>query len=192
MPERLREATKRIDRVIQEDMRANSIHVASVGVVYDQELVWEKGYGLIDPSSPSSCVLLTSPHAFILHAAWSTMVSSTDMKVWHVRLVDSNTIMRVGSISKLITTVMLFQARDRGLISVDDPVSVPLSPYTTMAHPITSMRCELNSLRSSSLLCDAQKYVPELAAWPTPFVNNPGITWRALAGEVRYTTTPLC
>jgi hypothetical protein len=30
-----------------------------------------------------------------------------------------------------------------------------------------------------------QKYVPELV-WPTPFQNNPGITWRTLAGQIRY------
>lgn len=47
-----------MDASIQEYMRAESITVASVGLVYDQELVWEKGYGLTDPSSPSSYVHL--------------------------------------------------------------------------------------------------------------------------------------
>jgi hypothetical protein len=58
MPERLREATKKIDATIQEYMKVNSIHTAAVGVVYDQELIWEKGYGFIDSSTPSSCVHL--------------------------------------------------------------------------------------------------------------------------------------
>jgi hypothetical protein len=31
--------------------------------------------------------------------------------------------------------------------------------------------------------------VPELV-WPTPFKNNPGITWRSLAGQIRYNTVP--
>jgi len=36
-------------------------------------------------------------------------------------------------------------------------------------------------------LSPTQKYVPELV-WPTPFKNNPGITWRSLAGQIRYCT----
>jgi CubicO group peptidase (beta-lactamase class C family) len=38
--------------------------------------------------------------------------------------VDTNTIYRVGSITKLITNLMLFQLRDQGKLSLDDPVSV--------------------------------------------------------------------
>jgi len=38
--------------------------------------------------------------------------------------VDANTIYRVGSITKLITNIMLFQLRDQGKLSLDDPVSV--------------------------------------------------------------------
>jgi CubicO group peptidase (beta-lactamase class C family) len=38
--------------------------------------------------------------------------------------VDTNTIYRVGSITKLITNIMLFQLRDQGKLSLDDPVSV--------------------------------------------------------------------
>jgi hypothetical protein len=34
-----------------------------------------------------------------------------------------------------------------------------------------------------------QKYVPELV-WPTPYKNNPGITWRTLAGQIRYDRPP--
>lgn len=40
------------------------------------------------------------------------------------RPVDANTIYRVGSISKLITDVMLFKLADEGKISLDDPISV--------------------------------------------------------------------
>ncbi|ELR11328.1 beta-lactamase [Acanthamoeba castellanii str. Neff] len=119
MPERLREAIKNISASFQTAAQANGVQALSVGIVYDQELVWEQGYGLIDPSDPSSQV-------------------------------DANTIYRVGSITKLITNIMLFQLRDQGKLSLDDPVS---------------------------------KYVPELV-WPTPFKNNPGITWRSLAGQI--------
>lgn len=41
-----------------------------------------------------------------------------------IRLADENTIYRVGSITKLITNLMLFQLRDQGKLSLDDPVSV--------------------------------------------------------------------
>jgi hypothetical protein len=60
-----------MDASIQEYMRAESITVASVGLVYDQELVWEKGYGLTDPSSPSSyvhvCALKPKREASLTH-----------------------------------------------------------------------------------------------------------------------------
>ncbi|ELR16649.1 betalactamase [Acanthamoeba castellanii str. Neff] len=117
MPEQLREAIKKIDAVYR--TAAQGVQAMSVGIVYDQELVWGQGYGLIDTADPSSQV-------------------------------DTNTIYRVGSITKLITNIMLFQLRDQGKLSLDDPVS---------------------------------KYVPELV-WPTPFKNNPGITWRTLAGQI--------
>jgi CubicO group peptidase (beta-lactamase class C family) len=41
-----------------------------------------------------------------------------------IRLADENTIYRVGSVTKLITDLMLFQLRDQGKLSLDDPVSV--------------------------------------------------------------------
>ena len=43
------------------------------------------------------------------------------------RTVDSNTIFRIGSITKLITDIMLFKLRDEGKLSLDDPVSVRAS-----------------------------------------------------------------
>jgi hypothetical protein len=72
LPERLREATKMMAASIQEYMRAESITVASVGLVYDQELVWEKGYGLTDPSSPSSYV----------HSRVKTEITHTTHLTW--------------------------------------------------------------------------------------------------------------
>lgn len=118
MPDRLRKAIANMDASFRSLVEAASIQAASVGLVYDQELIWQQGYGLVDSSDPSS-------------------------------LADENTIYRVGSITKLITNLMLFQLRDQGKLSLDDPVS---------------------------------KYVPELT-WPTPYKNNPGITWRTLAGQ---------
>ncbi len=54
MPERLRQAIKNISASFQTAAQANGVQALSVGIVYDQELVWEQGYGLIDPSNPSS------------------------------------------------------------------------------------------------------------------------------------------
>jgi CubicO group peptidase (beta-lactamase class C family) len=38
--------------------------------------------------------------------------------------VDANTIFRVGSVTKLVTTLMLFKLRDAGMLSLDDPIHV--------------------------------------------------------------------
>ena len=53
-------------------------------------------------------------------------LTSDDYPVFRAwdRQVDTNTIYRIGSITKLITNVMLFQLRDQGKLSIDDPVSV--------------------------------------------------------------------
>lgn len=38
--------------------------------------------------------------------------------------VDAHTIFRVGSVTKLVTTLMLFKLRDAGMLSLDDPIHV--------------------------------------------------------------------
>jgi hypothetical protein len=52
MPEQLREAIKKIDALFRK--AAQGVQAMSVGIVYDQELVWGQGYGLIDTADPSS------------------------------------------------------------------------------------------------------------------------------------------
>lgn len=54
MPDRLRKAIATMDSSFRSVVAAASIQAASVGLVYDQELVWQQGYGLIDSSDPSS------------------------------------------------------------------------------------------------------------------------------------------
>ena len=54
MPERLREAFKSIDASFRDAAQSGGVQSLSVGIVYDQELVWGQGYGLINPSDPSS------------------------------------------------------------------------------------------------------------------------------------------
>jgi CubicO group peptidase (beta-lactamase class C family) len=58
MPERLREAITSIDDSVRDAAHRFGAQSTSVGIVYDQELVWGKGYGLIDSSDPSSYVVL--------------------------------------------------------------------------------------------------------------------------------------
>jgi hypothetical protein len=54
MPDRLRKAIANMDASFRSVVAAASIQAASVGLVYDQELVWQQGYGLVDSSDPSS------------------------------------------------------------------------------------------------------------------------------------------
>lgn len=88
----------------------------SLGLVYDQELIWSSAYGTVRGQHP---VTLDTPF-------------------------------RVGSVSKLITVVALLKARDAGKVQLDDPIS---------------------------------KYVPGFGV-KSPYKNNPGLTWRSLAGQV--------
>jgi hypothetical protein len=54
MPDRLRKAIANMDASFRSLVEAASIQAASVGLVYDQELIWQQGYGLVDSSDPSS------------------------------------------------------------------------------------------------------------------------------------------
>jgi CubicO group peptidase (beta-lactamase class C family) len=119
MPERLREAIRNISASLQAAVQTNGVQALSVGIVYDQELVWGQGYGLIDTADPSSYVRRITLSA--------NSIGWDPLELTHVgtgRKVDTNTIYRVGSITKLITNVMLFQLRDQGKLSLDEPVSV--------------------------------------------------------------------
>jgi hypothetical protein len=59
MPEQLREAIKKVDASFR--AAAQGVQAMSVGIVYDQELVWEQGYGLIDTADPSSYPISRPP-----------------------------------------------------------------------------------------------------------------------------------
>jgi CubicO group peptidase (beta-lactamase class C family) len=60
--------------------------------------------------------------------------------------VTSNTVFRIGSVSKTFTAAMVLQLADRGLVNLDDPLSryipgfsvgAPLAPYASAGGPIT-------------------------------------------------------
>jgi hypothetical protein len=103
-----------------------SMSAAAVGVVYDKELVWQQGYGLVDRTSPTSYLLpLPGTPFFSLPVMWQS---------WH-RHVDASTIFRIGSVTKVMTTVMLFKLRDEGKIHLDEPIHVcPLYSSATRDH----------------------------------------------------------
>jgi hypothetical protein len=62
MPEQLREAIKKVDASFR--AAAQGVQAMSVGIVYDQELIWEQGYGLINTADPSSYATAL-PHLMI-------------------------------------------------------------------------------------------------------------------------------
>eukprot|EP01113_Clastostelium_recurvatum_P034394 TRINITY_DN4662_c0_g1_i1.p1 TRINITY_DN4662_c0_g1~~TRINITY_DN4662_c0_g1_i1.p1 ORF type:complete len:510 (+),score=103.43 TRINITY_DN4662_c0_g1_i1:35-1564(+) len=73
-------------------------------VVYDQETVWSKGYGSFNPFESSSPPLSPS------------------------------NVVRIASITKTFTTMMLYQLRDAGKVSLDDPV-VKYLPNFSIKNP---------------------------------------------------------
>ncbi len=60
MPDRLKQALKSVDAMMRSALQARGITAASLGVVYDQELIWQQGYGRIDPASSYSYVLCST------------------------------------------------------------------------------------------------------------------------------------
>jgi len=54
IPDRLKQALKSVDAMVRSALQARGITAASIGVVYDQELIWQQGYGRIEPASSYS------------------------------------------------------------------------------------------------------------------------------------------
>jgi hypothetical protein len=54
LPDRLKQAFKSVDAMMSSLVQQRDISAASLGVVYDQQMVWQQGYGLIDPSSSTA------------------------------------------------------------------------------------------------------------------------------------------
>ncbi len=87
----LADAAVLLDMWIEEQMAYHHLPALSIGVVYDQELIWAQGYGFADQEKKTP--------------------------------VTPATIFRMGSITKLFTSVAVLQLRDRGKLRLDDPVS---------------------------------------------------------------------
>lgn len=84
------DAVTLLDLWIGEQMEYQHLPGLAIGVVYDQELIWARGYGFAD------------------------FEKKTPM--------TPETVFRMGSITKLFTSVAVLQLRDRGKLRLDDPV----------------------------------------------------------------------
>jgi CubicO group peptidase (beta-lactamase class C family) len=156
IPAPIKAALEVLDQEVQAALSRVKDSAVSLGVVYDQELIWSKGYGLVDPSDPTSNA-------------------------------TADTIFRVGSITKLITDLALFQLRDAGKLVLDDPVQkyVPAfvmnSPYKNDG-PITfrTLASQTSGL-PGSVPCNM------FTIWQPIFNDGCDITneeaWRRLAAE---------
>eukprot|EP01102_Stenamoeba_stenopodia_P013332 TRINITY_DN4312_c0_g1_i2.p1 TRINITY_DN4312_c0_g1~~TRINITY_DN4312_c0_g1_i2.p1 ORF type:complete len:508 (-),score=122.73 TRINITY_DN4312_c0_g1_i2:215-1738(-) len=93
LPSTLTNMFDELDLILEEFMNATGVSATSVGIVYDQQLVYGRGFGTLNKK------VSNSPAASI------------------------DTMYRVGSITKVFTVLMLLQLRDEGKLNLDDPVS---------------------------------------------------------------------
>ncbi|KAL6042455.1 Beta-lactamase [Balamuthia mandrillaris] len=103
IPSPLQHALEGLQKIILKNLAGLADPAVSVGVVYDQELIWGKGFGLVDPRDPSKGNATT------------------------------DTIYRIGSITKLITDIMLMKLRDAGKVVLDDPVQKYVPAFTVQS-----------------------------------------------------------
>ncbi|EFA83792.1 hypothetical protein PPL_02860 [Heterostelium album PN500] len=103
------EAYQQVDQMIQSRMNQYGIKSFIASIVYLDELVWYKAYGHINPLDNSSTPLT----------------------------VDSN--IRIASITKVFTDIMMFQLRDKGLLDLDDEL-VKYIPEFNMKNPYPTKR----------------------------------------------------
>jgi len=100
-------ALAQVDRMLQGNVSAVGIPGFVAAVVYDQDMVWFKGYGRVNFTDPTS-----GPPAM-------------------------DSMLRIASITKVFTVLAALAARDDGKVSLDDPLvsHLPgfsvLSPYRT-------------------------------------------------------------
>ena len=80
-----------LDLWIEEQRLYHQIPGIAIGIVYDQELIWSRGYGFSD------------------------IESQTPM--------TPETLLRIGSVTKVFTATAIMQLRDQGKLSLQDPVT---------------------------------------------------------------------
>src|SRR5690349_21120149 len=97
-----------LERFIDREMRVQGLPVVSIALVDDQDVVWSRGFGIVDTASK--------------------------------RVAGSNTVYRVGSVSKLFTDIAIMQLVEQGKIDLDAPVTryIPeFHPHNPWERPIT-------------------------------------------------------
>jgi CubicO group peptidase (beta-lactamase class C family) len=110
LPEALRDALQRADQRIAELFASNGTAGMHVSVVYDQQVVFSRGYGQVHldtGAASSSSAAATSPAP------------------------NENTIFRVGSLTKLFTVLMMFHLRDQHRLSLETELKALLPNYHT-------------------------------------------------------------
>jgi len=91
LPREYTAVAAQLERLIARAMRAHGLPIVSIALVDDQEVVWSKGFGVIDSATH--------------------------------RTAGSETVFRVGSVSKLFTDVAIMQLVEQGKIDLDAPVT---------------------------------------------------------------------
>ncbi|MBZ0112397.1 MAG: beta-lactamase family protein [Thermoanaerobaculia bacterium] len=110
------EALTLLDLWVDEQLAYFGAPSVVLGVVYEGELIWSKGYGFADLESKVPATTTTQ--------------------------------YRLGSVSKIFTSTAILQLRDRGALSLDDPITrflpnftvgnpFPGSPPITLRHLLT-------------------------------------------------------
>ncbi|GAM25603.1 hypothetical protein SAMD00019534_087780 [Acytostelium subglobosum LB1] len=96
----IQKAFNDVDQMLEANMKATGVLNYMATITYRDELVWSKAYGQVNPLDPKSPPLTID-----------------------------NTV-RIASITKTFTDLMMYELRDRGIISLDDPVSKYYPEFT--------------------------------------------------------------
>eukprot|EP01127_Copromyxa_protea_P000629 TRINITY_DN10534_c0_g1_i1.p1 TRINITY_DN10534_c0_g1~~TRINITY_DN10534_c0_g1_i1.p1 ORF type:complete len:514 (-),score=76.54 TRINITY_DN10534_c0_g1_i1:64-1605(-) len=106
----LQQAIKQLDSLLTDKHSRQPLPAgAVVTVVYDQTPIWSKTFGIVDPRNSNH----TTP--------------------------TLDNVVPIASITKVFTSLMLAQLRDRGVVSLDDPVT-KFFPKWAMIDPFYSKR----------------------------------------------------
>ena len=100
--------TRGID-LVESGLMTTPTVALSVGVILDQELIWDQHYGLRNISDSS-----TKP--------------------------TKDSIYRIGSISKIFTLLATMDARDRGILSLDDAINKYIPEFSLKALPFPKQK----------------------------------------------------
>eukprot|EP01062_Namystynia_karyoxenos_P026168 TRINITY_DN20425_c1_g1_i1.p2 TRINITY_DN20425_c1_g1~~TRINITY_DN20425_c1_g1_i1.p2 ORF type:complete len:526 (+),score=213.34 TRINITY_DN20425_c1_g1_i1:84-1580(+) len=100
-------AVEEVKQMLQNATRANNISGMVVSIVYDQQTVWSGGFGLRDPAKPAG-----GPPA------------ATDL-------------VRIASVTKVFTTLLLYVLRDKGFVGLDDPVQKYIPEFSVHRYGAT-------------------------------------------------------